>query len=58
MTLFYYLTVVPDAFSRTGREVASDVAGRLPLVERFAPTVVDVLLAVAGREAKMRIYFF
>jgi hypothetical protein len=52
MIRFDYLTVVPDALSRAGRDVASDVVGRLPLVERFGATVVDKLLAVAGREAK------
>lgn len=52
---FYYLTVVPDACSRPGRDVASDVVGRLPLVERFVAVAVVELLAVAGREAKTRV---
>jgi hypothetical protein len=52
MILFDYLTVVPDAVSRAGRDVASDVFGRLALVECFESTVVDTLLAVAGRGAK------
>ena len=52
MILFDYLTVVPDAASRTGRDDASAVAGRFPVVECFEAVVVDELLAVAGREAK------
>jgi hypothetical protein len=45
MVLIFYLTVVPDAPSRAGRDVASDVVGRLALAEWLAA-------AVAGREAK------
>jgi hypothetical protein len=44
------LTVVPDAPSRPGWDVASDVVGRLALVERLESTVVDEPVAVAGRE--------
>ena len=48
------LTVVPDAPSRGGRDAALDVAGRQALVERLAVTVVNELLAVAGREARVK----
>ena len=45
------LTVVPDVPSRPGcGGAASDVVGRLALVERLESTVVDELFAVAGRE--------
>lgn len=53
------LTVAPDAVvSRPGRDVASVVVGRLPLVARFEAAVVDVLLAVAGREATTQIFSY
>lgn len=49
---FNNLTVVADAFSRAGRDVASDVAGRFALVVRGAVVVPDRLLPVVGREAR------
>jgi hypothetical protein len=45
MFLYFYLTVVPDALSRAGRDAASDVVGRPVLAEWLEA-------AVTGREAK------